>query len=189
MYYILDYEIPENEEGGYLDFQDIEIDGIESWYVGKRFNIEVPNPIEIDIIPIGDYDGPPSEMYQGHMVLMSNKLVETLKELGIYNIDCYPAVLKNVKTGEKYSYQAVNIIGVIAAVDLQKSNWESYDGDPLFDVNFNGIVINHQASKNKLLFRLAESIGTIVVHETIRDNLISRGFNTLYFIKPSDLVT
>lgn len=190
MYYVLYCETPMDEEDGYLDIEDgLEIEGVDCWDIGRRFDVDIPNPLQVDLVPVEGYTGEPAEMHDGNILLMSNRLVAALKEAGVDNLDCYPATLKNVETGKTFSYQAVNIIGVMAAADLEKSQWQSYDGEPLFDVNFEGLEINEQAAQGALLFRLAESTDTILIHEKVRDHIIARGIATLKFIRPSDWVS
>lgn len=52
-------------------------------------------------MPVDGYSGSLSEMYDGHMCLMSARLVDALCECGVDNLDLYRAVLRNVETGER----------------------------------------------------------------------------------------
>jgi hypothetical protein len=190
MYYVLHYEIPQDESGGYLDVDDgVDFDGFESWSLGRRWDADLPSPIEIEVEPIDDYTGPPADMYDGNICLMSDAMVRALKDAGVDNIDVYPAVLKNIETGETYSYQAVNIVGLVSAADLGRSEWESYDGDGLFDVNFSRLEVDTAAAKGALIFRLAENTGTILIHEKVRERLEKQDFPSLRFLAPGDWVT
>ena len=190
MYYILHYNTPEDEEGGYPDINDgLQFDGFKSWSLGRHFDASLPNPIIVNFMPVDGYQGPPADMYNESMCLMRTRMVKVLEEEGVTNLDTYPAVLKNEETGETYDYRAVNIIGLLSAADLSKSKWESYDGDALYDVNFDSLEIDKDAARGLLIFRLAENSLTIVVHEKIRNRLVKEDFPTLNFVEPKDWVT
>lgn len=128
-------------------------------------------------------------MYDGNICVMSSRLVSSLKDSGVDNIDCYPVLLKNTETNEIYHYHAVNIIGIIAAADLKNSKWESYDNKALFDVHFEQLELNEEAAHGTLMFRLAEHTGTILIHERVRSHLVAANFETLRFLEPQSWVT
>jgi len=144
--------------------------------------VPVKTPLEFEIEPQDGYIGLPPEMYLGETFLMSGRLIKVLKEAGVNNMDCFEAILTNTETGEKLGYQAVNIIGAIAAADLKKSDWENYDGEAKIDTFFNKLVINGAKGGNLLLFRLAESLSKIIVHEKVKDHLIASGIDTMIFL-------
>lgn len=74
------------------------------------------------------------------------------------------------------NYKAVNILGLVSAADMQKSIATVHDGIPLIDVDFDELVIDEQKTKGIKLFRLAESTNAILIHESLRDALIDKGF-------------
>ncbi|AUX27885.1 uncharacterized protein SOCEGT47_084850 [Sorangium cellulosum] len=190
MYYVLSYEVPQDEDEGYLDLQDgLDFDGVDSWSLGQRFQAALPDPIEVDLVPVGGYRGEPSEMYDGNMCLMSGRLVSALLACGVDNIDHYRAVLKNTDTGQTYDYRAVNIVGLVAAADLASSVWESHDGDARIDTSFDELVVDEGKALGALMFRLAENTSTILIHAKVRDHLLSSGFPTLRFLEPSEWMT
>jgi hypothetical protein len=188
MYYVLDCDIPMDENDGYFDIDDsaVEIDGIDSWSIGKKFTVPVPNPIIVDANPMEEYAGPPPEMNDANILIMSERLTKALREAGVDNIDTYPALLRNTETGKTYKYEAVNIIGLVAAADLAKSEWESFDSKPQFDTTFERLVIDGEAAGGSLMFRLAENTFAIVIHARVRDHLIKSGLDTLTFVEPED---
>lgn len=190
MYYVLSYDVPQDEDGGYFDVEDgLELDGIESWSLGRRLDAAPTEPISVDIVPVDGYTGLPSEMYDGNLCLMAARLVETLQSVGVDNLETYRAVLRNTSTGETYDYRAVNIVGAVAAADLVRSDWSSHDADPRFDVNFDRLVVDESATRDLLLFRLAENTGVILIHERVRDHLAAVGFASLIFAEPKGWVT
>ena len=182
-YFKLLCNTPEDDDGGFADIVDHFVEGANSWISGERFNATISTPLEFDVEPEEDYQGLPAEMFFGETFLMTTRLVDALKEAGVDNIDCYPATLTHIETGEKYDYQAVNIIGTRMAADLEKSDWESFDGDARTDTFFNKLVVDEEKVGGLLLFRLAESLSTVIVHEKVKDHLLASGIDTLTFLE------
>lgn len=54
-------------------------------------------------------------------------------------------------------YKAVNVLGLIAAADMDKSVATVHDGIPLIDVDFDELVVDETKTRDIQLFRLAES--------------------------------
>jgi hypothetical protein len=186
MYYNLYCETPEDDDGGYAEIQDNHsVAGVDSWISGKPLGVKIDEVIRFDVEFVDGYTGPIIEMYRGRVFLMSARLVRALKQAGVDNIECYPAELVNPETGERHNYYGVNIIGVVAAADLQKSKWENFDGEAKVDTFFDKLVLNPDKCRGRLMFRLGESLSTIIVHEKVRAHLLACGMDTLSFL-PTD---
>ena len=173
MYYIIDCEIPVSEGGGILMeiHNYFRVGKIRLWRRGQPFKYEVPAPILIDCEPFHSYKGPPMELFDVGIPLMSARLARVLTETGVNNIDFYEAILKNTETGETYNYKAYNVIGLVAA-----------------DVIFNKLVVDEDKTHGLLMFRLAENINALMVHKEVRDRILSSGIDTLTFKKTEDWV-
>jgi len=170
-----------------LDIDDgVEVPGVRSWHTGERIPISVATPIELEATPKGRYHGLPVEMRDGNLLLMSERLVKALREAGVDNLDCYAAIIRNVRSNETYDYHVVNIIGVISAADIAKSEATIQDSDPRFGVSFESLALQPEAARGALLFRLSENINAIVVEESVRNHLISTGIDTLTFLEPEE---
>lgn len=76
------------------------------------------------------------------------------------------------------NYKAVNILGLVAAADMTKSIADVHDGIPLIDVDFDELVVDDKKTNSIKMFRLAESTNAILVHESLRDMLIEKGFGS-----------
>jgi len=87
------------------------------------------------------------------------------------------------------NYKVVNVVGVVAGADLGRSVYEASDGVPLIDVSFDSLAIDEKRVAGLLLFRLAESLSAIVVHDRIKKHLLARGFDMLTFRDPAKYVS
>jgi len=123
---------------------------------------------------------------------MTKEIVNLLQLTGVDNLDTYPVVIHSL-TGKSdcEDYVAVNIIGAIAAADMEQSEYDDDDDDfdGLFDVMFDSIVIDEDKAKDYLLFRMAESVSTVIIHEKIVNVLKENGGFGLTFTKPEDHCT
>jgi hypothetical protein len=192
MYYMMECDEPLTESGAALmDIRNCFRAGtVRIWRGGRRFRPEevVPKPIEIDFEPLRGYKGPPIEMLDVCIPIMSSRLAAALLQAGVDNIDFYPTVVTNTVTRERHDYQAFNVVGLLAAADLERSEWDTYDGVPVADVSFKGLAFDDSKAVGILAFRLAENINAFAVHDSVRDHVIESGINTLKFVAPEDWV-
>jgi hypothetical protein len=130
------------------------------------------------------------EMYDTTILVMRSDLVEALKAAGVDNIECFEAVIRDPRTGQEYTtYFAVNIVGAIACVDLAKSGYDTSQESRMVDMEFDSIAIDEAKAGGALLFRLAESVSGIVVHEKVKAVLESRGLTGMTYTKPEDWIS
>lgn len=160
--------------------------GEGGWWIGEPIDYEVPVPIRFDFEPLRGYQGPPPELVDIGTPIMTARLAAALSAAGVDNVEYFDTILTNTVTGETYDYKTYNIVGLVAATDLGKSDWESYDGTTVGDVSFHSIALDESKCRGALLFRLAESLGTIVIHDKVRESLLAKGIDTLTFVKPED---
>lgn len=98
--------------------------------------------------------------------VMSRRLVEALQGAGITNLQLFPAVLQNSKTGATWTdYFAVNVVGLIACASpsskMEVLGLRSDGQTPL--AVFNELIVAPQRAGGALMFRLAEAPGTILL--------------------------
>ena len=147
----------------------------------------IPNPIRFTLKPQSPHawdHGPHLPSYLGASVpLFTDDLIAALQECGVSNLVTYPTAITDPDNGQVYThYKAVNIIGLIAAADMQASNAALPPSGPaLIDVDFDGLVIDSGKTRGALFFRLAESTNALIVHESVRDHLLAKGFDDLAF--------
>ncbi len=172
MYFTLDHDYPMDDDDGYYMAEDgIDFDGVDSWALGRRFTRPPPDPIQIALVPVKDFTGEPSPMFDGYMCLMNEAMVTALRGCGVDNLDVYRAVLTDHVNAREFRYFAVNILELVAAADLRKSQFSSFDGDVRLDTHFDSLVLDPAKAGARLMFRLAEDTGTIVVHEKVKQAL------------------
>jgi hypothetical protein len=185
MYYILQNPVGPNEI-----LADLSIDRrfMSSWVLGKSFEDPPPDPLELTWVPENE-NGRRVAFYSSSPVLMLKELVAALRSAGVNNLEEYPVVIKS-STGkpECRDYVAVNIVGSIAAADMELSEILDDSDGPLMTVMFGSLVIDETKAKNMLLFRLAENISTVVIHDSVVDILKSKGGFGLTFLNPRDFV-
>ncbi len=191
MYYVLRCLPLLNEKGeALMEIHNcFDVGSIWDWQDGQALTEEernFPVPIEIDFDPFRGYSGPPIEMRDVCIPIMSLRLAEAIAAAGIDNVDFFPARLRNTATGETFDYRAYKIIGLVAAADLGKSEWTSYDGKPVADVSFETLALDESKPRGLGMFRLAENVSAVVVHERVKQAIESRGINTIEFVKPED---
>lgn len=171
-----------------------EVEGVSSWIKGQLIDAPVPQPLQFTVEPDEDDREPDEpgvllEMYQDSYVLMTDRLVDALRAAGVDNLQLFDAVISDPRTGSVASnYKVVNVVGVVACADLGRSTYTA-TGTPLIDVSFDSLVIDEKRAGGLLLFRLAESLSAIIVHERVKRHLLATGFDMLTFRDPAKYVS
>ncbi len=110
--------------------------------------------------------------------LMSDYLVKTLRAAGVDNLQVFPAILKS-KAGEQWEgWWAVNTLGLVAAADLEKSEYDTLmkgaaGGVEVPLLAFTKLVLVAAKTHDFSLFRLAESPSTLLIHDRLNKYLDS----------------
>lgn len=156
-----------------------------NWRTGVRIDIKLPQPLEYAIDEVDE--GILSPYYEElDAPLMSNKLIKALTECGIDNLDIYEATIRLNRTGEIiHDYKAVNIIGLVKAADMDKSEYSTngLNDKALFSVWFNKLVIDEAAIQNLSFFRMAENVSIVLIHKHIKEKIETQ-FPQLKFVHP-----
>jgi hypothetical protein len=162
-----------------------------SFTLGERIAVQVPDPLRFSLAPLNlnanDMGPDMPEYMKGSIPLFRDDLVKAMRDGGVDNLDLYNAVIIDPDGGTQHTnYKAVNIIGAIAAADMAKSDAVIHTGGPFIDVDFYTLVLDEKRAGDALIFRLAEATSAILVHERLRDHLLSRGYSALEFLNPRE---
>jgi hypothetical protein len=143
------------------------------WMDGRIITEAVPNPMRFEVRP--EYPGTLKPMYEGAVLLMRDDLIEVLREVGVDNLQLFPSVVADeTKKLELTSYKAVNIVGTIACADMGSSALMGTSDSEMIDVDFDSLVIDEERAGGALLFRLAEAVSAIIVHDQVRRRVAER---------------
>ncbi|MDL1968314.1 MAG: hypothetical protein LWW97_07125 [Deltaproteobacteria bacterium] len=155
-----------------------------SWHDGNIFTSDVNAPVwkQHPKVPIkvtieqGYEKAPMPSFLRGPIPIMSKKLLNTVREAGVDNIDSYRVEL-NYADGTLASedYYAFNLVGKLRAADLDKSVYDDNQPDKLIAMNFDSLLVDENKTYGQLMFRLAENISTILIHERIKKAIEEAG--------------
>ncbi len=153
----------------------------------------VPDPITFLLRPYSKWssdDSPHMPAYlRASAPLFRDDFIQALSDAGVDNLITYNCAITDPDNGKVYTnYKAVNVLGLIAAADMDKSNAIVHpNGPPLIDVDFDGLVMDENKTYGALLFRLAESNNTILVHKSVKKYIESRGYEDIAFYETNDV--
>jgi len=111
---------------------------------------------------------PPDDCPGSIIQVYSNRFLDALIKSGINNLQVFDATLTNPDTGDtwKDSYKAVNVVGVIDCVDLEKSKYDDIGAGALA---FREIYIDETRTNGALCFRVPQAISKIFLHKSVID--------------------
>ena len=184
MYFMLECLSPFEGHQALINYEPDDL--WRNWKKGQKFKEPPTEPV---IATIGvEEGGVMMELFKVPLPLMTKKLASCLLDAGVANIDYYQSEIDDASSSTIHkNYFAFNIIGAIAAADLEKSKFSSPDG-PMISVDFDSLSINPTKTRNALIFRLAESVNGIVIHESVKNAIEAAGIDTLTFIPPEEWV-
>lgn len=158
---------------------------VDDWLFGSPFiNPLKQNPVIATIIT--GYEHKNLVPYYDAVPVMSNAFHQALVEAGVDNLDAYDCILRSEDgTIEYKGFKAVNIIGVIRAT----GDGTVFTGESrLIDASMDKVVIDSRKTMNALMFRLAENLSTVVVHERVKRYIEKKGFSSIVFREPSEAI-
>ncbi len=147
----------------------------------------IPVPISMRLERYRGYQGPPNDLRDVGVRVMSRRLYETLSRAGVANLEVFPVALAD-PLGTVHDYLAFNLVGRIAAIDLGRSQVSTHDGLMRGDVSIEELALDEARLGGVQMCRLDENLGTILVHERLRDVLDAGGFTGLELVSPEDYV-
>lgn len=182
MYYILKCFDPAEGFIARIEYRDD--DPFRFWNGGERFDDEPETPLRATVV--SDAQSVLAELWETPLPMMTARLHQALCQLGVSNLDVYPVELTDSRSGKIIDdYLAFNLIGVIAAADLQQTRFAPGSPERMISADIDHLVVAPDRIAGAHMFRLGESVSAIVVDQQVRDGLIAAGFDTLSFL-PAD---
>jgi len=154
--------------------------GKHLWVNGARFSEPYPDHDIFYIEPcMGVGNGMP-DFFDSAAPIMSDKLLGALKSLGVENYDSYPVILEEKGTGKQWhNYFAVNVIGLVDALDTEKSDIEDED-------IFHSTVIDENKTMGMPCFRLLNGPTVLMISESVAKPLIDMNLIGVLIINSED---
>jgi len=194
MYYAI--SAADDENGHIIGLQYKKDHRGRSWLKGEPFisSSEVPifkqpppTPVVVGI-ESGNDNHPFPSFLEEPIPLVRKDLFKILINSGVDNMDVYQVELQ-YSNGKLASidYYAFNLIGKISAVDLNKSVCPTEQVNRKVNMQIDSLTVDESSTKEMLMFRLAENITTILVHEKVRMAVKESGIKLVRFFKPENI--
>jgi hypothetical protein len=134
---------------------------------------------------------PLSGLSEGHVLRASGagnarRRYRSIAKAGVENIEYFDAILQNTLTGQQLlTYKAFNIIGAVSAADMDASELMGTSSSRMGDADFHALVLDESRIDDLLMFRLAEALNAIVVHESVCKAIEAAGIPGFVFYGPA----
>jgi hypothetical protein len=188
MYWIWFNEPTSDEDAAIYDPPPVFEEEDISFGDGDRVERAVP---PITVVRDADAQGvlPDNVMVPRAMgMAFSSRLRALLAEVGVDNIDYYPCRITNPADGTATDdYMLANLVGKVACVDFEQSDLEMHRVIPDTIQFINSLVLKEGAIGDALMFRLAEFIPLVVVHEKVKDACVAAGITGVRFYEPENV--
>lgn len=133
-----------------------------SFTLGERFADPFPQPVEF--VADREIGGSRLPTLFFPEPVVRAEFLQALRRAGVTNCDDYDARIAGLHDGEWIAgYRAINIVGTVACADLQRSDYEAFEGMSFFD----NLVIDEARARGADFFRLAEAHEYVVVSARI----------------------
>jgi Immunity protein family (Imm11) len=160
---------------------------VDGWMLARSFSVPVAQPVEATLVPDNE-DGLLLPFY-GVPQIMHRDVREALLSAGVDNVDFYQAVVKREDgTVVSDEYFAYNILGAVRAADLVKTSFAPEYPSRMIDSSIEKLSVDPALAHGLLMFRLAESIRTVVVHQKVRAAIEAKAIPHIVFLDSSDWV-
>ena len=184
-----DYYVLEGENPKRMLLYDFDDPGPQdSWLIGQRFHSAPTQPVIVAIQP--GYERAELLPYFGTPPVMSYEFYESLQRAGVDNIEAYDAVLQSEDGAVQHrGFKAFNIVGLISAADLTQTQFSSSNPERLIDAGIESLTIDPSKPKGLLMFRLAEYVGAVIVHDKVKRAIEAKPFPHVVFREPSQFIS
>jgi hypothetical protein len=160
----------------------------DNWLLGQPFQSPPEEPVVAEIQP--GYERKELMPYFGTPPIMSDDFHQALVDAGVDNLEVYDAVLRSEDGSiEHTGFKAFNVVGLVSAADLSRTKFSPDNPSRLIDAGIESLAVDADKAKDLLLFRLAEYVGAVVVHEKVKRAIESRNFPHVVFQDPSEFIS
>ncbi len=194
MYYVL---TPKPHDDGSIMGVEYKKDHVlRSWISGNKFSSdenEKPfkrhpeEPIKVSLK--SDRDNVRNHFLLAPIPLMSKQLLNVIGSVGVDNLDSYSVDLyySNGTIASQGEYFAFNLIGKVSAADLTESKFDENRKERLVNMPFESLAIDELKAQGLLMFRLAENVSAIIVHEKVKEAIEDANLDTVECLKPEKI--
>lgn len=162
-------------------------DPSDGWLLGRKFIGRVKEPV--DVFAKEDFEeGTLMPLYKSPPI-MSKELHAAIVSAGVDNLEVWDAVVrKSDGTLLRDDYKAFNVVGLIRGAG-PATVFAQQNPSRMVDASIESLDLVVDQTHGLLLFRLAESINTVIVHQKVKDAIEARGIENVAFIDPPDCLS
>jgi hypothetical protein len=161
-----------------------------SWMSGAAFEDTPPEPIRLELEGTDEEGWIFPDLWEVPIPVMSQRLHSALLNAGVSNLDTYAVELHDPVNEKIYTdYVAFNLVGKIAAADMDMTVFAPESPDRMISADIDSLAIDEKKARGALMFRLAESVNVVLVHDSVCDAIEDAGIETLKFYEPEDIAT
>lgn len=160
----------------------------DRWMSGRRFVKPPTEPVVATIQP--GYEKSELVPYFDAARMMNVAMHDALRSAGVDNLDAYDAEIRSEDGSIVHrGYKAFNLIGLVQAADLKKTVFNDPPASRVIDASIEHLVIDDTKVGGLLMFRLAEFVGAVIVHEKVRRVIEARRIRDVVFREPHEFVS
>ena len=159
----------------------------DGWMLGRKFKTQVSEPVQITAKE--DFDEGILMPLYPTPTIMRRDLYEAILSAGVDNIDAWDAVVRKADgTLLSREYKAFNVLGVVRAAG-PGTVYAQENPSRLVDASLESLDLDASAAHGLYLFRLAESAGTLIVHEKVKQAIEARRIENVTFTEPGNYLS
>jgi hypothetical protein len=171
-------------DGGSADYHRVEARDYPAcewpWLHGVSFEESPPVPLVLELETAGEVR-PFADYMPWEIPLLSAQARQALTEAGVDNVDYYPVAAWHLASGSAPAYLAFNVVGAVSIVDAAASRSYKPLG-PAGSQMFEKLLIDPTRAQGLHLFRMAESLSTLVASERVRQSCLAAGLASIDFL-------
>ncbi|WP_163997959.1 imm11 family protein [Pyxidicoccus caerfyrddinensis] len=181
-YYVLKCFDPPHFYKARVEYRDD--DAFRFWNSGEPLENHPALPMRVPVAT--DRQTVMAEFWDATPALMTKRLLDALTAAGVNNLEVFPAVLIDSSGAETTNHVAFNLVGLIAAADLNATRFAPGTERRMIDSDIDHLVVDPSKTGGALMFRLAEAVNVILVHEKVKTAIEAAGIDTMTFMLPED---